>query len=290
MNMGKLGHALVWCLLAALFPLAANAVPKIELTAYVEDVKNDKKNGYIDILVVEGDAPWRVHIRKFTDVGIDLKNSKGTLVAIKGVYAKAEGGIFALEIEVGVPEESKIEGTITGVGTDDYGRYIIIAGHRIPVPAGTELLYESGRTIADEHLSGLSVKVEGDTVGEYFYVNAVKQINPFYCGINATHWRDPAVSLSADIPSTEVTTEWCQLENGKRTGYTEISEFIYPILIDDPTLSKSNYTFGKWKDGKRDGYWLTIDVAGKILRYCRYKRGDLNKRDSEDSDSSRCPE
>jgi hypothetical protein len=301
MNMGKIRRrAFVLCLLALLFPLAANAVPKIELKGYVTSVSLKNKVGTIEVSVVET-GPWTVVINKFTDAaGIDLKNLKiDTLVDIKGVYAEAEGGILALEIAKAEMGDSKIEGTITRFGYDDvYGRYIEIVGHQIPVPEGVAFKDGAENTITFgglEDLAGLgplSVKVEGYTDYDYFQVNAVKQIQAFYCANSSTYSTDPQLVLSKadpDITEAKVTTKWCELENGKRTGVTEISEIVYPFDPTDPTAPKSNYTFGKWKDGKPDGYWLAIDVEGKLLRWCRYKRGDLNKKDSW-QEESHCPE
>jgi hypothetical protein len=293
MNMGKIRRrAFVLCLLALLFPLAANAVPKIELTAYLYSVDRLKDDGIIQIYMV-GYEPWNVRIGKYTEVGFDLKRAKpdeGVLIRVKGVYAKAEGGILALEVDEGVLGESKFEGTITKTNDDPS---ITIIGHDIPLPDGVELKDKDGGTIKiedlDDELAGMSVKVEGYTGGDdyYFHVSAVKEIIAFYCANSAKHEFDVSELESTDTEIVKVRTDYCQSlkDPTKRHGITEISEFIYPInSTDTPNPGDallSNYTFGKWKDGKRHGYWLTIDVAGKLLRWCRYDKNNLKERDSE---------
>ena len=263
MNMGKLGRPLAWCFLAVLFPLAAHAAPKIELTAYVTDV-----TGYpdvIEIAVVEGE-PWEVHIDAFTEVGFDLSTALGASVNIEGVLG--DGNIVALEIHAGDPGINQFEGIVTGVdGTGE--RNITVIGYHIPVPDEAEIKDIFGDPLDFSALGGRTVRVEGDTVagefGDYFSINEIAEIADFSCSNNSDH----AFEAAKPADDTSKSTEHYCLNLGKKTGLTEISH------TDFTGTDVSSYTIGKYRDGDRHGFWLTIDVTGTIIQRCLYNNGNL---------------
>lgn len=280
MNMGKMGwRPFVWCLLAILFPLAANAFPKIEMTAYVTAVADPPTMFWV--AVVEGD-PWKVHIDGDTEVNFD-DLSEGATVTIEGVFAIKAGTvgkiILAREIREGEAAEYEFEGTITMVVDDPpLNSSISLDDHQIPVPVGTEIKNVFGEAIDIDELKG-PVTVEGEVLGAgpsaYFSVNEIRMLDyAFSCENNASHVFKAGKSEDGTSKSTE---HYC-LNRGKRVGSTEVSH------TDYTGTDVSSYTLGKYKDGERHGFWLTIDVAGAVIQRCRYNDGTL-----VDGDLS-CPE
>jgi hypothetical protein len=268
MNMGKLvRRPFVWCLLAVLFPLAANAVPKIELTAQVTDVTLfDDVVKSIHIAVVEGE-PWEVHIDELTEVTVNLANSEGTSVKIEGMLG--DGNIVAREIGAGEAGVNEFEGNVTNASTDlDTGdRSIEVLGYWIPVPGDAEIKDASGTALNVSELRGLTVKIEGDTFigadgGDYFYVNEITEVAYFSCPGKSAHLLE--VDKPADDTSKSI-EHYCLLK-GKRIGLTEISHTDY-IGTDG-----SSHTVGKYGKEGRQGFWLTIDVTGAIIQRCLYNK------------------
>jgi hypothetical protein len=274
MNMDKIGwRPFVWCLLAILLPLAANAFPKIEMTAYVTEVVTEAGlPSVIKVAVVEGE-PWEVHIDEFTEVDVALVQY--ATVTIEAVFAEKEGtdGKVILAREIREDEEApyEFEGTITAVD-DDHN--ITLIGHQIPVPDEAEIKDASGMVIAitdiKEQLQGRPVTVEGDVLTnggvDYFRVNEIRILNSaFSCENNSSHVFKAGKSEDGTNKSTE---HYC-LQSGNRGGSTEISH------TDYTGTGVSSYTLGKYKDGERHGFWLTIDVAGAIIQRCRYNNGTL---------------
>jgi hypothetical protein len=273
MNKDKIGRRrFVWCLLAILFPLAANAVPKIEMNAYVTDV-----TGLPTVIWVaaEEGKPWEVLIDEYTEVNVDELYA-GASVTIEALYAGAGSNIIALEIRASVDAPYEFEGTITEVDIDN--RNITLIDRQIHVPEGAEIKDASGNAIDIDKLKG-TVTVEGDvlagTGGDYFFdAKEIRILNSaFSCENNSSHVFKAGKSEDGTNKSTE---HYC-LQSGKRGGSTEISH------TDYTGTDVSSYTLGKYKDGERQGFWLTIDVAGAVIQRCLYNNGTL-----VDGDSS-CP-
>ena len=226
MNMVKLGRRLfAWCLLTILFPLAANAVPKVEMTAYITEVVTDEADLPIEIkvAVVEGE-PWEVHIDELTEVNVVL--AAYATVTIEALFAQKEGKIIALEIRASEDAPYEFEGTITEVDKD---RNITLIGHKIHVPVGAEIKNASGQTIGIDELKGY-VTVEGDILtsgnGAYFDVSEIRILNTSFSCLGKSDHIFTAGKPADDMSKS--TDHYCNLrKGGKRVGSTEISHTDY---------------------------------------------------------------
>ena len=270
------------CFFAFFCPFAATAaMPFTEMTAQITGVDYDPSTGDgIISLAFMDHNPLDVVIDSMTEVdpGILVPD---TVVKIEAI--DTEEGLLALEIS---SDDSaypvyELKGIITGKCPSPSGSESDCNGNRtielfgVDVPVGdVEIKDIAGKPILFDDLNG-SVKVEGVVVEDNFVASEIQEIHPIECTGSSTQiFR---AYKPADL--THKTTErYCQLDSGKTAGRTLIS------FTDYTGQDVSSYTVGKYLRGDKDGYWLSIDVTGNVIRQCLYKRGNL-----VDGDES-CPQ
>jgi hypothetical protein len=273
MNMDKIRRRpLVWCLLAILFPLAANAAPVIELRgAQMVDIDNPPDTISIAFLP---DNPLVVHIDGLTEETGDVldKSWIGEKVRLEAV--QTDKGLLALAVAPGGGGVSELQGFITGF-TDTT---ITLFGHEIPVPDDAYFEDINGTPIPLGDIRGL-VSVGGRIVDDYFEVAYVKETAEFVCLGGAIHMRVTIASESdleseSEVDIREVTEDYC-FNNGKRTGTTRFT------TIDWVNPELSSYTQGKLNKEKKHGFWVTVDVIGRVVAKCKYDKGKLKGGDKK---------
>jgi hypothetical protein len=267
---------LVSCFFAFLCPFTVTAMPFTEMTAEVTGFDNTSSAPDVIISVAFLDGQdLDVVVNASTEVDDSILNDSLIGTAVKIEAFDTVDGLIALEI---LPDDSlnpvyELKGIITGIDTGK--REITLFGSHISVPEDAEIKNGEGVSIELDELIVGPVMVEGvvnilnegtEFEGTEFEVTEIKEIAKLECQNNATH------IFKAHKPAdlTHKTTEhYCESDKGKIVGRTLIS------FTDYTGEDVSSYTVGKYLDGDRHGYWLSIDVTGNVIRQCRYNQGSL---------------
>jgi hypothetical protein len=256
----------VLCFLIFFSPFPAAAMPLSEMTVPAEMISFDLNR--ITFEFIPG-QPLEVVVKDFTEVrDIEDLNQLEGVTSVRIYALSTAEGLIALEVEPSDLITYELKGIITEIFDpgDDSGRTIELLGTEIPVDNRAEIKDVEGIPLGFGELGGKSAKLEGTAGGGSFIVTEITVIPEFECSANTKHIFK---ALKPAGLTHKMAEHYCELPSGMRGGATQVS------FTDYTGQSDSTYTVGKYANGERQGYWLTIDVTGRVVLECLYEKGDL---------------